>query len=153
MLRLKKINFKSSNFNYYFKIILFYRNDNDYCRINNIQKVIPKESYKWLKKNHKNRIFFIIKYKKRNIGIINFDKLENTFSIVINKNYRNLGLGGLGLKLLFDYLKNKKINDIYIFGLKKNSNAYNLYSKFSYKKKLLKNGFTKFYVNLKKDKY
>ena len=50
MLTLKKINFKSSNFNYYFKIILFYRNDDDYCRINNVEKVIPKESFKWLKK-------------------------------------------------------------------------------------------------------
>ena len=62
MLRLKKINFKSSNFNYYFKIILFYRNDDDYCRINNVEKVIPKESFKWLKK----RIF--LKQLENNVG-------------------------------------------------------------------------------------
>ena len=62
MLRLKLINFKPSNFNYYFKIILFYRNDDDYCRIDNAEKVIPKESFKWLKKNYKNRIFLITVY-------------------------------------------------------------------------------------------
>ena len=68
MLVLKKINFKPNNFNYYFKIILFYRNDDDYCRINKVEKVIPKESYKWLKNNYKNRIFLIIKYKKKYWG-------------------------------------------------------------------------------------
>ena len=56
-------------------------------------------------------IFLIIKYKGKNIGMINFDKLDETFSIVINKDYRNggrLGLGGLGFrawKLLLKYLK------------------------------------------------
>ena len=63
MLSLKKINFRSNNFNYYFKIILFYRNDNSYLKVNNVKKVVPKESYKWLKNNHKKRIFLIIKYK------------------------------------------------------------------------------------------
>ena len=150
MLRLKKINFKSSNFKYYFKIILFYRNDNDYCRIHNIEKVIPKESYKWLKNNHKNRIFLIIKYKNRNIGMINFDKLESTFSIVINKNYRNLGLGRLSWKLLLKFLKTQNCRQVITYALKKNISAYNLNLFFSYKKKLLKSGWTKFYINPKK---
>jgi len=147
MLRLKKINFKPSNFNYYFKIILFYRNDDDYCRINKMKKVIPKESYKWLEKNHKNRIFLIIKYKGRNIGMFNFNKVTKTFSIVINKNYRNLGLGGLSFKLFFNYLKLQNYKNIVTFAIKKNTNAYDLSSFFSYKKKLVKNGFTKFYMS------
>lgn len=150
MLRLKKINFKSNNFDYYFKIILFYRNDNDYCKINKVEKVIPKESYKWLKKNHRNRIFFIIKFKRRNIGIINFNKLEKTFSIVINKKYRGSGLGGLAWKLFLNYLKANNYKYLITYALKKNIAAYNLNLFFSYKKKLLKSGFTKFYINLKK---
>lgn len=76
MLNLKKIIFKSNNFNYYIKIILFYRNDDSYLKINNVKRVIPKESYKWLKNNHKKRIFLIIKHKDRNIGMINFNKLN-----------------------------------------------------------------------------
>ena len=154
MLTLKKINFKSSNFNYYFKIILFYRNDDDYCRINNVEKVIPKESFKWLKKNYKNRIFLIIKYKSKNVGMINFNKLDETFSIVINKDYRNggrLGLGGLGFrawKLLLKYLKSKNYKHLITYAIKSNISAYRLNLHFSYKKKLLKSGFTKFYINI-----
>tara|TARA_B100001063_G_C16477993_1_gene411117 strand:- start:199 stop:663 length:465 start_codon:yes stop_codon:yes gene_type:complete len=153
MLTLKKINFKPSNFNYYFKIILFYRNDDDYCAINNVEKVIPKESYKWLKKNHKNRIFLIIKYKAKNIGMINFDKLDETFSIVIDRNYRNVGLGGLGFrawKLLLRYLKSQKYKHLITYALKSNISAYKLNLYFSYKKRLLKNGFTKFYIDVEK---
>ena len=149
MLVLKKINFKPNNFNYYFKIILFYRNDDDYCRINKVEKVIPKESYKWLKNNYKNRIFLIIKYKKKNILVINFDKLNKTFSIVIHKNYRNLGLGGLSWKLLLNYLKTQNYSHIITYALKKNTSAYDLNLFFSYKRKLLKSGFTKFYIKLK----
>ena len=109
MVKLKVIKFTPSNFNYYFKIILFYRNDNDYCRINNNKKVIPKQSYKWLKENYKKRIFLIIKYKNRNVGMFNFNKIEKTYSIVVNKKFRNLGLGKKSLNLLLIYLKKKKI--------------------------------------------
>ena len=153
MLSLKKINFRSNNFNYYFKIILFYRNDNSYLKINNVKKVVPKESYKWLKNNHKKRIFLIIKYKGRNIGMINFNKLDKTFSIVMKKSFRNLGLGGLSWKLLLKYLKSQNYKHLITYALKKNNSAYNLNLLFSYKKKLLKNGFTKFYIRLTNNKY
>jgi hypothetical protein len=149
MLRLKKLNLTKKNLNYYFKIILFYRNDDDYCRINNVKKVIPKESFEWLKKNHKDRIFLLIKYKSNNIGIINFNKLDKTFSIVINKKYRNVGLGGLVWKLLLKYLKSIDIDHLVTYALKKNISAYKVNLHFCYKKRLLKNGFTKFYINCK----
>ena len=152
MLRLKKLNLTKKNLNYYFKIILFYRNDDDYCRINNVKKVIPKESFEWLKKNHKDRIFLLIKYKINNVGIINFNKLDKTFSIVIDKKYRNVGLGSLGFKawkLFLKYLKSINIDHIVTYALKKNISAYKLNLHYSYKKKLIKNGFTKFYINCK----
>lgn len=149
MLRLKRIDLTRKNFKYYFKIILFYRNDDDYCRINYVKKVIPEESFEWLKKNYKDRIFLLIKYKVNNIGIINFNKIDKTFSIVIDKKYRNVGIGGLAWKLFLKYLKSINIDHIVTYALKKNISAYksNLY--FSYRKKLLKNGFTKFYINCK----
>lgn len=146
MISLKEIKFTPSNFNYYFKIILFYRNDEDYCRINNNKKVIPKESYKWLKKNHKNRIFLIIKFNNRNAGMFNFNKIEKTYSIVINKKFRNLGLGKKSLKLLLVYLKSKNYKNIVSYALRDNMPSYKLHCLFSYKKRLLKNNFTKFYI-------
>ena len=146
MISLKEIKFTPANFNYYFKIILFYRNDPDYCRINNNKKVIPKESFKWLKKNQKDRIFLIIKYKNSNVGMFNFNKTEKTFSAVIKKEYRNLGLGGMAYKLLFVYLKSKNYKHIVSFALKKNLQAYKINLFFCYKKRLLKNNFTKFYI-------
>jgi len=146
MISLKEIKFTPANFNYYFKIILFYRNDNDYCRINNNKKVIPKESFKWLKKNQKDRIFLIIKYKNRNVGMFNFNKIEKTFSAVIKKEYRNLGLGGFAYKLLFVYLKSINYKDIVSYALKTNIQACKINLFFSYKNRLLKNNFTKFYI-------
>jgi len=147
MVKLKVIKFTPSNFNYYFKIILFYRNDNDYCRINNNKKVIPKQSYKWLKENYKKRIFLIIKYKNRNVGMFNFNKIEKTYSIVVNKKFRNLGLGKKSLNLLLIYLKKKKYKKITSYVLKNNAPSYKIHCLFSYKKKLMKNKFTKFYIN------
>ena len=147
MVSLKEIKLTSSNFNYYFKIILFYRNDEDYCRINNNKKVIPKQSHEWLKKNYKDRIFLIIKYKNKNAGMFNFNKIKKTYSIVINKKFRNLGLGKKSLNMLLVYLKSKNYKNITSYALKKNVPSYKIHCLFSYKKRLLKSSFTKFYFD------
>lgn len=147
MIKLKKINFNSKNFDYYFKIIFFFRNDNDYCKINKIKKIPKKDSYLWLKNNHQNRLFFIIKHKSKNIGIFNFNKIEKTFSQVIKKKYRDKGFGKKSFELLLNYLRMKNFKIITTFALKKNISSYKLHSFYCYKKKLLKNNFTKFYIN------
>ena len=99
-----------------------------------MEKVIANEFYKWLKKNHKN------------IGIFNFNRLDKTFSAVIQKKYRKLGLGGLAYKLLFVYLKSINYKDIVSYALKTNIQACKINLFFSYKNRLLKNNFTKFYI-------
>ena len=148
MIKIKKIIFNKKNFFYFFNIILFFRNDKDYLRINNIEKVDRNQSYKWLKQNYKKRIFFLLKFNNKNVGIINFNKSEKTFSQVVLKKYRGLGIGKRTYNLFKIYLKNNGYKFLTTFALKKNIAAYKINSSFCYKKKNLKNGFTKFYINL-----
>ena len=138
MIEIKKIVLNNKNFSYFFNIILLFRNDNEYCKINSIKKVKKANSFLWLKENCKNRIFFLIKYKHRNAGIINFNKKEKTFSQVIKKKYRNLGIGKISFELLLKYLKKMNFKIITTYVLNKNVYSYKLHSFFCYKKKKYK---------------
>ena len=87
--------------------------------------------------------------------MINFNKLDKTFSIVIDKNYRNVGLGGLGFrtwKLLLRFLKSQRYKYLITYALKSNVSAYKLNLYFSYKKRLLKNSLQNFILILKNTK-
>lgn len=148
MIKIKKIFFNKKNFIYFFNIILFFRNDKDYLSINKIKKVDRNQSYKWLKQNYKKRIFFLLKFNNKNAGIINFNKAEKTFSQVVLKKYRGLGIGKKTYNLFKKYLKRKGYKSLTTLALKKNISAYKINSSFCYKKTNLKNGFTKFYIKL-----
>ena len=148
---LKKINFNKNNFNYYFKIVFGFRNNSDYLKLNKIKKVSRNNSYNWLLNNKRNRIFFLIKYKKKNAGIFNFNKVNPTFSQVILKKYRNKKIGKISAKLLLKKLKKLGYIKLTTFASKKNIASYNIHKEISFKSKLYnkKNNFYKFFINTK----
>ena len=150
-INLKKINFNKSNFNHYFKIIFRFRNNSDYLKLNKIKKVSKKSSYNWLLNNQKNRIFFLIKYKKKNAGIFNFNKEKPTFSQVILKKYRNKKIGKISAKILLKKLKKLGYFKLITYASKNNIASYNIHKEISFKSKLhsKKNKFYKFYINTK----
>ncbi len=150
-INLQKINFNKKNFNYYFKIIFKFRNNPDYLKLNNIKKVSKNDSYKWLLQNKSNRIFFLIKFKKKNAGIFNFNKLNPTFSQVILKKYRNKKIGKISAKILLKKLKKMGYYKLITYASKKNIASYNIHKEISFKSKLFKkkNKFYKFFINTK----
>lgn len=151
-INLQKINFNKKNFNYYFKIIFRFRNNSDYLKLNSITKVSKKSSYNWLLNNQKKRIFFLIKYKKKNAGIFNFNKEKPTFSQVILKKYRNKKIGKTSAKILLKKLKKLGYFKLITYASKNNIASYNIHKEISFKSKLhmKKNKFYKFYINTKK---
>ena len=52
--------------------------------------------------------------------------------------------------IMFQFLKSQKYKHLITYALKSNISAYKLNLFFSYKKRLLKNGFTKFYIDVEK---
>ncbi len=152
LINLQKINFNKKNFNYYFKIIFRFRNNSDYLKLNSITKVSKKRSYNWLLNNQKNRIFFLIKYKKKNAGIFNFNKEKPTFSQVILKKYRNKKIGKTSAKILLKKLKKLGYFKLITYASKNNIASYNIHKEISFKSKLhrKKNKLYKFYINTKK---
>ena len=151
-INLKKIDFNKSNFNYYFKIIFRFRNNLDYLKLNKIKKVSIKDSYNWLVNNKKDRIFFLIRYKNKNVGIFNFNKKDPTFSQVILKKYRNKKIGKISAKILLNKLKKLGYFKLITYASKHNIASYNIHKEISFKSKLhsKKNKFYKFFINTKK---
>lgn len=149
-IRLKKINIKK-NFNYYFNLIYKFRNDRDYVKLHGIKKVIKINSKLWLKKNIKNRIFYLIKYKNNNAGIFNFNKQKPTFSQVIQKKYRNKKIGKISALILLKKLKKLGYFRILTYASKNNIASYLIHKSISYKMLMhnKKGRIYKFYINTK----
>lgn len=149
--KLKKIIINKKSFNYYFNIIFKFRNNSDYLKLNKIKKVSKKSSYNWLLNNQKKRIFFLIKYKKKNVGIFNFNKINPTFSQVILKKYRNKKIGKTSANILLKKLKKLGYLRLITFASKNNVASYNIHKEISFKSKLYrkKNNFYKFFINTK----
>ena len=149
---LKKVSLNKNNFNYYFKIIFNFRNNSDYLKLNNIKKVSKKDSYRWLLDNKNKRIFFLIKFNNKNVGIFNFNKTQPTFSQVILKKYRNKKIGKISAKILLKKLKKMGYYRLTTFASKNNLASYNIHKEISFKSKLhtKKNNFYQFFINTKK---
>ena len=150
--KLKKIIFKKNNFYYYFNIIFKFRNNLDYLKLNKIKKVSKKDSHHWLLDNKDKRIFFLIKFNNKNVGIFNFNKMQPTFSQVILKKYRNKKIGKISAKILLKKLKKMGYYRLTTFASKNNLASYNIHKEISFKSKLLtkKNNFYQFFINTKK---
>lgn len=140
------------NFNYYFKIIYKFRNDKDYLRLDSINKVLKKDSRIWLRKNIKNRIFFLIKYKNQNSGIFNFNKQRPTFSQVISKKFRKKKIGKISAILLLKKLKKLKFYHLETYASKNNIASYKIHKSIAYKSELINNKkkIFKFFINTRK---
>jgi len=138
MISIKKINLNKNNFYYYFKIIFKFRNNKEYLKLNQIKKVVKVESISWLKKNMKNRFFFIIKLNNLNVGLFNFDKLNKTWSQVILKKYRRKNIGFISAVKLSKKLNKMGFKKLTTYASKKNVPSFKIHSKLSYKKKIFK---------------
>lgn len=147
---LKKINVKK-NFNYYFNIIYNFRNDPDYVKLFQNKKVVKKESRIWLKKNIKNRIFYLIKYKNKNVGIFNFNRQQPTFSQVLLKKYRNKKIGKKSALILLKKLKKLGYFKLVTFASKNNIASFLIHKSISYNFSMhnKKGKIYKFYINTK----
>ena len=104
--------YQMSNLKFKKKFDIFYkfRFHSDYL-INNInkKKISKKKSKIWFKKNQKKNKLFDIKIKKKIVGLIIYNLINQFYSIIILNKYRNKGIGTFVLLKFITFLKKKKM--------------------------------------------
>jgi hypothetical protein len=133
--KIKLINIQNYNLNLKFKIFYKFRFNSDFLKNNIDKKKYQKvESYIWFKKNHKKKIIFTIKYKKKIIGLIIYNINNFYYSIIINKIFRNKNFGKTAIIKFIKYLKKKNLK-LKTLVKKNNIKSVSLHDKICIKKK------------------
>ncbi len=92
----------------------------------------------------RDRVYFLVRYKGEDIGVIDFTNIDFTnnradFGLFVRPDSRGRGFGNILIKLIIDYAFNRlKVVELIAEVFPKNRVAIRLYEKFNFKKRSLK---------------
>tara|TARA_B100001741_G_scaffold275739_1_gene246187 strand:- start:14 stop:448 length:435 start_codon:yes stop_codon:yes gene_type:complete len=134
---------KLKNFKYnYDKKFLFKIREQLYIRRNffNSKKNSYIDHLKWINKNYKKNIIFIILLKNKKIGYLRYQNKKNYYliSIAIQKKHQKKGFSKQALLKSENFLKNKIIKSKVLI---RNKNSLNFFKSCNYKTKRLNQTF------------
>ena len=128
-------------------ILLEWRNDKNCRRVSKNTKIISfREHTIWFQNflKDKNSFLYIFRLEELNLGMVRLDYLQNydyLISIIVDQGFRNLGIGKLFLKKIFQ--KHKKFK-FYAHIKTSNKNSIDLFLSLGFKKINKKNDFLVF---------
>lgn len=124
--------------------------------INRIRKLSVKEHEIWYKKYNSSKFNFIYIFSKNknDIGLVRLDLVKNLYfiSYLIDKKFRNKGLGYIMLKkFLTFFYKKKKIKNFYAKVKSNNISSIKIFEKLGFRKYYTNNVNRIFYYKLIKN--